>query len=139
LLTFLILLPAAWYASQDPERFCFQVGEQVVKVNHLKHTVTTNKNQEIPYDICVIATGSTATLPPFMPMERVQRTRGVFVYRNIADLDSIMAYADRDGVRGGRAAIVGGGLLGLEAAKAVHDLYVIFPLHLHSPQLNHRH
>jgi len=42
------------------------------------------------------------------------------VYRNIADLESIIAYAERDGVT--RAAVVGGGLLGLEAAKAVYDL-----------------
>ena len=42
------------------------------------------------------------------------------MYRNIADLESIIAYAERDGVT--RAAVVGGGLLGLEAAKAVYDL-----------------
>lgn len=42
------------------------------------------------------------------------------MYRNIADLDAIISYAEKDEVK--RAVIVGGGLLGLEAAKAVYDL-----------------
>jgi hypothetical protein len=45
-------------------------------------------------------------------------TRGVFVYRTIGDLEQIMAYAKR--VQ--RCAVIGGGLLGLEAAKAAYDL-----------------
>jgi nitrite reductase (NAD(P)H) len=44
----------------------------------------------------------------------------VFVYRNISDLDAIIEYAARDEVK--HAVVVGGGLLGLEAAKAVYDL-----------------
>jgi nitrite reductase (NAD(P)H) len=95
-----------------------------MSVNHAEHTVTTDKNRTIPYDICVLATGSMAILPPYISTERAKRIRGVFVYRNIADLEAIMNYAEREGVKGGRAAVVGGGLLGLEAAKAVHDLYV---------------
>jgi nitrite reductase (NAD(P)H) len=42
------------------------------------------------------------------------------VYRNISDLDAIIEYATRDEVK--HAVVVGGGLLGLEAAKAVYDL-----------------
>jgi nitrite reductase (NAD(P)H) len=114
--------PAEWYAQQDPEHFLFHVGEQVVSVDHVTHTVTTDKDRTIAYDICVLATGSNAGLPPYISQERAQRTRGVFVYRNIADLDALMAYAEQDGINGGRAVVVGGGLLGLEAAKAVYDL-----------------
>ena len=44
--------------------------------------------------------------------------KGVFVYRTIEDLERILAYAGT----ATRAAVIGGGLLGLEAAKAVHDL-----------------
>jgi nitrite reductase (NAD(P)H) len=47
---------------------------------------------------------------------------GVFVYRNIADLNKLLEYASQDPVKGGKAVVVGGGLLGLEAAKAVYDL-----------------
>ena len=60
------------------------------------------------------------TLPPYVSSQQASTVKGVFVYRNIADLESIIAYAERDGVT--RAAVVGGGLLGLEAAKAVYDL-----------------
>ena len=108
----------------------FRVGEQVISVNHAEHTVVTDKNRTIPYDICVLATGSMATLPPYMSTERAKQTRGVFVDRNIANLEAIITYTEREGVKGRRAAVVGGGLLGLEAAKAVHDLYVFHYLYL---------
>lgn len=42
------------------------------------------------------------------------------MYRNIADLDAIISYAEKDHIK--RAVVVGGGLLGLEAAKAVYDM-----------------
>jgi nitrite reductase (NAD(P)H) len=48
--------------------------------------------------------------------------KGVFVYRNIADLNKILDYSQQPNVKGGKAVVVGGGLLGLEAAKAVYDL-----------------
>ncbi|KAG9089514.1 hypothetical protein FRC06_001509, partial [Ceratobasidium sp. 370] len=46
--------------------------------------------------------------------------RGIFVYRNIADLDAMLAFSERPEVT--KAVVVGGGLLGLEAAKALYDL-----------------
>lgn len=61
-----------------------------------------------------------AGLPPYVTPEKAAKTDGVFVYRNIADLDAIIAYAEKEHVK--RAVIVGGGLLGLEAAKAAYDL-----------------
>lgn len=48
------------------------------------------------------------------------KTRGVFVYRNISDLNAIISYAEKAEVT--KVVVVGGGLLGLEAAKAVYDL-----------------
>jgi nitrite reductase (NAD(P)H) len=82
--------------------------------------VHTSKGRSFRYDKCILATGSTAALPPFTSPEKIAKTRGVFVYRNISDLDAIITYAERDDVR--HAVVVGGGLLGLEAAKAAHDL-----------------
>jgi NAD(P)H-nitrite reductase large subunit len=67
-----------------------------------------------------IATGSEAGMPPYCSVERGRKTQGVFVYRNIADLEKIIAYAGQDTVQ--RATVVGGGLLGLEAAKALYDM-----------------
>ncbi|CAE7060545.1 unnamed protein product, partial [Rhizoctonia solani] len=119
----LYLNSPAWYAEQDPERFIFYVGEQVIKLDHQSQCATTSKNRTIPYDLCVLATGSEASLPPYITPEATPRTRGIFVYRSIADLDAMLAYSDRPNIN--KAVVVGGGLLGLEAAKALYDLPAI--------------
>ncbi|KAG1691153.1 hypothetical protein DVH05_027228 [Phytophthora capsici] len=81
---------------------------------------------EVPYDRIVIATGASA-LVPRLPGTKL---RGVFVYRSIADLNNIIEHGEKQAkieAAGGAkkyALVVGGGLLGLEAAKAVHDLNV---------------
>ena len=62
----------------------------------------------------VLATGSYPFVPPVPGIDKP----GVFVYRTIEDLEQIIAY----GKRAKRAAVIGGGLLGLEAAKAAYDL-----------------
>ena len=67
------------------------------------------------------------SLPPLLPTAFVPpipgRTRpGVFVYRTIEDLEAMLAYAKENNVKS--AAVIGGGLLGLEAAKAVADMNV---------------
>lgn len=67
-----------------------------------------------------IATGSDAGMPPYCSVERGRKTQGVFVYRNIADLEKIIAYGGQEHVT--KATVVGGGLLGLEAAKALYDM-----------------
>ncbi|GAA6024584.1 hypothetical protein JCM11491_000289 [Sporobolomyces phaffii] len=117
----LYLQSASWYAEQSPERFAFSTGEKVVEVNAANKTVFTSKGNVYQFDILVLATGSNGALPPYVSSDKA--LQGVFVYRNIADLESIIAYAERDDVS--RASIVGGGLLGLEAAKAVYDLPTI--------------
>ncbi|KAI0789354.1 nitrite reductase [Abortiporus biennis] len=117
----LYLNDAAWYTQQDPNRFVFHVGEAVNAINTETHTVITDKGRNITYDYCVLATGSDATIPDYVDPS----IPGVFVYRNIADLNKLLAYAERDDIRGGKATVIGGGLLGLEAAKAVYDLEAI--------------
>jgi len=94
------------------------VGERVTFVDTATHSVETSQGRVINYDICVLATGSNAGFPRYCTPERAAGIDGIFVYRNIADLDKLLAYAERDGVKGGRAVVIGGGLLGLEAAKA---------------------
>lgn len=86
----------------------------------MSRTVTTSKNNLFRYDILVMATGSVADLPSYITRAEAANTNGVFVYRSIADLEGIIQYAER--VK--RATVVGGGLLGLEAAKAVYDIGV---------------
>ncbi|EKM57614.1 uncharacterized protein PHACADRAFT_182112 [Phanerochaete carnosa HHB-10118-sp] len=107
-----------WYAAQDPSRFQFHVGEAAISIDTQGHTVTTDKGRTIPYDMCVLATGSDATLPSFVNSS----VKGIFVYRNISDLNKLLEYSQTDTVKGQPAAVVGGGLLGLEAAKALYDL-----------------
>ena len=62
----------------------FHVGEQVTYIDTEKKLVTSTKGQ-YEYDICVIATGSDAGMPPYCDTERGRRTKGVFVYRNIGE------------------------------------------------------
>ncbi|MES9607969.1 MULTISPECIES: nitrite reductase large subunit NirB [Actinomadura] len=91
-----------------------RTGERVTGIDRAARTVATSAGSAVPYDALVLATGSA----PFVPPVRGRDLPGVFVYRTIDDLDAIRAYAR------GRAtgAVVGGGLLGLEAARAIQGL-----------------
>ena len=80
-------------------------------------TVSTQTGETVPYDILVLATGSDALLPRHTPGHDA---KGVFVYRTIEDLQKLISFADT--VPDTNGIVVGGGLLGLEAAKAMMDL-----------------
>ncbi|WP_406641132.1 nitrite reductase large subunit NirB [Amycolatopsis sp. WGS_07] len=111
-----LALPGSDYAGDDAVEL--RLGEVVVSVDRDAKTVTTAAGHVQPYDSLVLATGSR----PFVPPVPGRDLPGVFVYRTIEDLDAIRAAAERQG-RGRRAAVViGGGLLGLEAAKALRDM-----------------
>jgi len=112
----LTLAPRSWYEENGIELRC---GELVTKVDRSKKEITSYKGQTYPYDKLIIATGSM----PFVPKIKGVDKKGVFVYRTIEDLEAIMAYGKKVAQSGnGKAAVLGGGLLGLEAAKAVKDL-----------------
>jgi len=115
----LYLNPPSWYAEQQPDCFRYHLGETVISMSPREHLVHTDKGHSFRYDKCVLATGSAAGLPPYVS-EKSAKTRGVFVYRNISDLNAIILYAEMR--EKARVIIVGGGLLGLEAAKAAYDL-----------------
>ncbi|RXW14988.1 hypothetical protein EST38_g10867 [Candolleomyces aberdarensis] len=116
----LYLNPPSWYAQHEPHRLSYHLQETVVSISPEDHLVHTDKGRAFRYHKCVIATGSRAEVPPYTSIEQAAKTKGVFVYRNIADLDNIIAYSESSEVN--HAVVVGGGLLGLEAAKAVYDL-----------------
>jgi nitrite reductase (NADH) large subunit len=100
-----------WYRERGIE---LHLGERAVAIDRAQRVVVSSSGREVVYDKLVLATGSVPFVPPLAGVERP----GVFVYRTLDDLDRIMAYA-----RGARsAAVLGGGLLGLEAAKAALDL-----------------
>ncbi|GKT86389.1 nitrite reductase [Colletotrichum tofieldiae] len=95
----------------------YHVNTKVTDIDSRAKTVTCSNGEVVPYDILVIATGSDAVLPKHTPGHDA---KGVFVYRTIDDLINLIAFAaQRKGTVG---AVVGGGLLGLEAAKAMMDL-----------------
>lgn len=113
----LYLNPREWYHSMPDSSLSYHLNTLVTEIQHEKKTVTTVQGQTIPYDILVLATGSNALLPRHTPGHDAT---GVFVYRTIEDLQNLIKYAEAE--KGTVGAVVGGGLLGLEAAHAMMDL-----------------
>ena len=105
------MAPASWYKEQGIE---LHLGELVTQIDRDRKTLATHTGRLDTYDYLVLATGSSAFVPQLKGVER----DGVFVYRTIDDLNQIIAF----GKNVSRAAVLGGGLLGLEAAKALQDL-----------------
>ncbi|KAJ5291634.1 hypothetical protein N7478_000885 [Penicillium angulare] len=106
-----------WYGSIKERAFDYHLNTRVTEINPREKTVRTSINHTIAYDILVLATGSDAVLPTQTPGHDA---KGVFVYRTISDLERLIDFASQN--KGKAAATVGGGLLGLEAAKALTDL-----------------
>ncbi|HEY5947966.1 MAG TPA: nitrite reductase large subunit NirB [Kofleriaceae bacterium] len=99
---------ADWYGQQDIE---LRVGTRIARIDRERSEVVTDADERIAYDTLVLATGSA----PFVPAIPGVEKRGAFVYRTIDDLDEILRWT----AGAQRAAVIGGGLLGLEAARAV--------------------
>lgn len=107
----LILQDAAWYARHSID---LRLGTSVDSIDRQWKNLTLSTGEVLPYDVLVLATGSRPFVPPITGVD----LPGVHVYRTLADLERIIAAAS-----GKRSAVViGGGLLGLEAAQAVATL-----------------
>ncbi len=98
----------------DNNNIKIHLGDKAVAINKTNKFVTSAKGVEISYDKLILATGSYAFVPPVQGHDR----ENCFVYRTIEDLEALTAAAKNAKV----GAVVGGGLLGLEAAKALKDL-----------------
>ncbi|MFT3904698.1 MAG: nitrite reductase large subunit NirB [Steroidobacteraceae bacterium] len=107
----LSLVPAGFFERAG---FALQLNARATRIDRDARIVHTSTGQQLPYDKLVLATGSYAFVPPVPGKER----SGCFVYRTIEDLEAIRA-ASRNAKSG---VVIGGGLLGLEAAKALRDL-----------------
>ncbi|KAH6603737.1 nitrite reductase [Trichoderma cornu-damae] len=122
----LYLNPVKWYSSHAKGKLTYHISELVISIDPHAKSLKTASGLQFSYDDCILATGSEAALPPYVSWERVKHTKGTFVYRTINDLDSIIDYAVNAphilGHRIRKAAVIGGGLLGLEAVKALLDL-----------------
>src|ERR1700722_395454 len=113
----IMLKPRSWYVEQGVR---FHAGLMVSRVDAAIRRLFTFDGAVHPYDVAVFATGSA----PFIPrMEGLQKASGghkdgVFLFRTIEDCQRMRAYARP----ASSAVVVGGGLLGLEAAKALCDM-----------------
>lgn len=107
----LSLVPEGFMAEHGIELY---TDDPAVSVDREARTVTARSGAVFPYDTLVLATGSY----PFVPPVPGKDATGCFVYRTIEDLLAIEEYA-KDARTG---AVVGGGLLGLEAAGALKGL-----------------
>ncbi|KAK4157031.1 hypothetical protein C8A00DRAFT_12081 [Chaetomidium leptoderma] len=113
----LYLNPLEWYESMPDGALSYHVNTKVTKIDPSRKAISCADGKEIEYDILVLATGSDAILPRFIPNHDAT---GVFVYRTVDDLEKLIAFSATQ--TGAVGAVVGGGLLGLEAAKALMDL-----------------
>ena len=107
----LLLSPADWYREHDID---LVTGARAASIDRVGRKVTTDDGREMGYHNLVLATGSR----PFVPPIEGADMSGVFVYRTVEDIQQIQAYAGQCR----SAAVLGGGLLGLEAGKALHDM-----------------
>lgn len=98
----------AWYAERN---ITLRTGLRATAIDRQLSQVVTADGDRIPYDVLVLVTGSAAFVPPIEGVD----LPGVFVYRTIEDLEAITVAA----LNAKRAAVIGGGLLGLEAARAI--------------------
>ncbi len=103
------LRPAEWFADHD---VALLVGRTVTWVDTDRGVLGLDDLDELPYDQLVLATGSQPLMPPIPGIE----LEGVHPFRGPEDCEAIRAAA----VGGAqRAAVIGGGLLGLEAARGI--------------------
>jgi nitrite reductase (NADH) large subunit len=99
---------SAWYAERG---VVCRFGETVTKINRVAKTVYS-RSGETPYDKLVLATGSA----PFIIPVAGKELQGVVSFRDLDDVNAMLGVAERPGKQ---AVVLGGGLLGLEAAAAL--------------------
>ena len=98
-----------WY---DSNQIDLKLGVKAIDVNSVEKVVTGSDGNAFKYDLLLLATGSNPFVPP---IEGVNK-KGVYVFRNIKDTEGIIKQCRN---KTGRAAVIGGGLLGLEAARGL--------------------
>jgi len=104
----IILNPLPWYTEHG---ITLHLGKTVTTIDRVRRVVRAADGTEAPYDRLLIATGST----PFIPPVPGKDLDGVIAYRDIADTEAMIDAATQYK----HAVVVGGGLLGLEAANGL--------------------
>jgi len=98
----------------ERDNMLLKLNTRAVSLDRAAKTVTVVSGETLPYDKLVMATGSYPFVPPLPGKDR----KDCFVYRTIEDLDAMKEC----GARSKTGVVIGGGLLGLECAKALVDL-----------------
>lgn len=107
----IILNSYEWYEQHHIKLY---TGETVEKINTEDKLLSTDKGREVSYDDLILATGSN----PFMlPLPGADK-EGVIAFRNIEDCEQMISTSKKYE----RAVVIGGGLLGLEAARGLLNL-----------------
>ncbi|GAB3514421.1 nitrite reductase large subunit [Emticicia fontis] len=107
----LTLAPLDWYFDNNIQ---IHLSDPITHIDRENKTVLSHHGLSVPYDYLILATGSAPFVPSIPGIEK----EGVFVYRTIEDLEMMQSHA----VKARKGAVIGGGLLGLEAGKALIDL-----------------
>ncbi len=104
----IVINDAAWYADNGIELIA---GDPVTAIDRAAKTVTSRSGRTLGYDRLLIATGSD----PFIIPVPGKDLPGVISFRDMKDVDAMLEAAGK----GGDAVVIGGGLLGLEAAHGL--------------------
>ena len=136
----LMLNPMTWYRENGVK---LHVGDRAMKLDRFAKQVTCESGRVVDYDVLIIATGSNTFFPNMDGLREAdgRLARGVFGFRTIADTNGMLQMAQaRDDVS---AVVIGGGLLGLEAAYGLRTQgltvnVVHSPGHLMNQQLDAR-
>jgi len=110
----IVLHPLEWYLEHDIRLLS---GQRAVRIDRENRVVEGANGAREEFDVLVIATGSRAYVPPVENMKAPDGSSktGIFVMRTLADCERIAGYA----AKAPCAVVVGGGLLGLEAARGL--------------------
>ena len=101
----IMLHPHAWYSDKNIR---FIAGDAAVKIDRPRKQVYTEKGIIVDYDRLILATGSKPFIPPIPGSD----LKGVLSFRDIYDVNTMLDYCKSKQ----NAVVIGGGLLGLEAA-----------------------
>jgi nitrite reductase (NADH) large subunit len=101
-----------WYAANG---VALHAGDPVLRIDRKRRVVHARSGLAVPYDRLLVATGST----PFIVPVPGHDLPGVIGFRDIQDVDTMLAAARGDGKDKKKAVVIGGGLLGLEAANGL--------------------
>ncbi|QRX83838.1 nitrite reductase large subunit NirB [Glaciimonas sp. PAMC28666] len=107
----LSLVPAGFF---ERDNILLKLNAKASVIDRIAKTVTVSTGETLSYDKLVIATGSYPFVPPVPGKDR----KDCFVYRTIEDLEAMLEC----GQRSKTGVVIGGGLLGLECAKALRDM-----------------